>query len=400
MAVARCAVCVDSPLQLKNGRHEGIATMKRRYKVLGVCAGLVVATLSTMAFGLSHNADCVSPPALTGAGAGTGAGSRMKAIVYRCYGPPQVLKLEEIAKPAAADDRVLVRVRAASVNPLDWHYMRGEPYLMRSMTGMGAPSSIHMGVDFAGTVESVGKNVTRFKAGDDVFGGRDGAFGEYVSVAESGSLALKPANLTFEQAAAVPIAAITALQALRDKGKLRAGQSVLINGASGGVGTFAVQIAKAYGANVTAVCSTRNLELVRSIGADHVIDYTKEDFTQGSRRYDLIIDIVSTHSLWEYRRVLNPEGALVMVGGLDKGPWLGPMWSSLKASAEAPFVHQRFMFFLADLDQSDLGVLAGLLASGKVIPVIDRTYTLSEVPAAMAYLEQGHARGKVVITVQ
>jgi NADPH:quinone reductase-like Zn-dependent oxidoreductase len=324
----------------------------------------------------------------------------MKAIVYRCYGPPQVLKLEEIAKPEPADDRVLVKVRAASVNPLDWHYMRGEPYFMRSMTGVGAPSSIHMGVDFAGIVESVGKNVTRFKPGDEVFGARDGAFGEYVSVAESGSLTLKPANLTFEQAAAVPIAGITALQALRDKGHVRPGQSVLINGASGGVGTFAVQIAKAYGANVTAVCSTRNLELVRSIGADHVIDYTKEDFTQGSRRYDLIVDTVSTHSLWEYRRALNPEGALVMVGGLDKGPWLGPMWSSLKASVEAPFVHQRFMFFMADLDQSDLGVLAGLLASGKVIPVIDRTYTLSEVPAAIAYLEQGHARGKVVITVQ
>ena len=368
--------------------------MKRRYKVLSVGAGLIVATLSTMAFRLSHNADCSSPPASSGTGA------RMKAIVYRCYGPPQVLKLEEIAKPEPADDRVLVKVRAASVNPLDWHYMRGEPYFMRSMTGVGAPSSIHMGVDFAGTVESVGKKVTRFKAGDDVFGGRDGAFGEYVSVAESGSLALKPANLSFEQAAAVPIAAVTALQALRDKGKVRPGQTVLINGASGGVGTFAVQIAKAYGANVTGVCSTRNLEMVRSIGADQVIDYTQEDFTHGSRRYDLIIDTVSTHSVWEYRRALNPEGVLVMVGGLDKEPWLGPLWSSLKASVEAPFVHQKFSFFMADLDQSDLTVLGSLLAAGKVTPVIDRTYTLSEVPAAIGYLEQGHARGKVVITVQ
>jgi NADPH:quinone reductase-like Zn-dependent oxidoreductase len=271
---------------------------------------------------------------------------------------------------------------------------------MRSMTGVGAPSSIHVGVDFAGTVESVGRKVTRFKAGDEVFGGRDGAFGEYVSVAESGSLALKPANLTFEQAAAVPIAAITALQALRDKGRIRPGQTVLINGASGGVGTFAVQIAKAYGANVTGVCSTRNVAMVRSIGADRVIDYTKEDFTQGSRRYDLIIDTVGTHSLLEYSHALNPEGALVMVGGLDKGPWLGPMWGSLKALVESPFVHQRYIFMLAELDQSDLGVLGGLLTSGKVTPVIDRTYTLSEVPAAMAYLEQGHARGKVAITVQ
>jgi NADPH:quinone reductase-like Zn-dependent oxidoreductase len=362
--------------------------------LLGAAAGLAVATLATMALTLSHDSPCGSAPVLSG------NTEHMKAIVYRCYGPPRVLKLEEIEKPAPADDRVLVKVRAASVNPLDWHYMRGEPYFMRSMAGIGAPSSIHMGVDFAGTVESVGKNVTRFKAGDAVFGGRDGAFGEYVSVAENGSLALKPDNLTFEQAAAVPIAAITALQALRDKGRVRSGQTVLINGASGGVGTFAVQIAKAYGANVTGVCSTRNLAMVRAIGADQVIDYTKEDFTQGSRRYDLIIDTVSTHSLWEYRRALNPEGALVMVGGLDKGPWLGPMWDTLKASVEAPFVHQRFIFLLADLDQSDLGVLRDLLAAGKVTPVIDRTYTLSEVPAAMAYLEQGHARGKVVITVQ
>jgi len=396
MALALSAVRADSPPQAARKRRfqKGIATMKRRYKVLSVGAGLIVATLSTMALRLSHNADCVSPPAASGTGA------PMKAIVYRCYGPPQVLKLEEIAKPEPADDRVLVKVRAASVNPLDWHYMRGEPYIMRSMTGVGVPSSIHMGVDFAGIVESVGKNVTRFKPGDEVFGARDGAFGEYVSVAESGSLTLKPANLTFEQAAAVPIAGITALQALRDKGHVRPGQSVLINGASGGVGTFAVQIAKAYGARVTGVCSTRNLGLVRSIGADQVIDYTQEDFTEGSRRYDLIIDTVSTHSVWEYRRALNPEGVLVMVGGLDKGPWLGPLWSSMKASVEAPFVHQKFIFFMADLDQSDLAVLGSLLAAGKVTPVIDRTYTLSEVPAAIGYLEQGHARGKVVITVQ
>ena len=368
--------------------------MKRRYKVLGIVLGLVVVTLSTLAFTLSHNSPCGSAPALSG------NTERMKAIVYRCYGPPEVLKLEEIAKPAPADDRVLVKVRAASVNPLDWHYMRGEPYFMRSMAGVGSPNSIQMGVDFAGTVESVGKNVTQFKAGDEVFGGRDGAFGEYVSVSESGSLALKPANLTFEQAAAVPIAAVTALQALRDKGKVRPGQTVLINGASGGVGTFAVQIAKAYGANVTGVCSTRNVAMVRSIGADQVIDYTKEDFTQGSQHYDLIIDTVGTHSLWEYRRALNPDGALVMVGALDKGPWLGPMWGSLKAFVVAPFVHQKFIFFLAELDQTDLGVLRDLLAAGKVTPVIDRTYTLSEVPAAMGYLEQGHAHGKVVITVQ
>jgi NADPH:quinone reductase-like Zn-dependent oxidoreductase len=368
--------------------------MKRRYKVLGIAGGLVVATLSALAVTLSHNSPCGSAPVLPG------NTERMKAIVYRCYGPPGILKLEEIAKPGPADDRVLVKVRAASVNPLDWHYMRGEPYFMRAMAGVGAPNSTQMGVDFAGTVEAVGKNVTRFKSGDEVFGGRDGAFAEYVSVGENGSLALKPANLSFEQAAAVPVAAITALQALRDKGKIQPGQNVLINGASGGVGTFAVQIARAFGAKVTGVCSTRNLAMVRAIGADRVIDYTQEDFTQNPDRYDLIIDTVGTHSLWEYRRVLKPDGALVMVGALDKGHWLGPLWSSVKALAVAPFISQKFIFFLADLRQADLGALRDLLAAGKVTPVIDRTYGLSEVPAAIGYLEQGHARGKVVITLQ
>jgi NADPH:quinone reductase-like Zn-dependent oxidoreductase len=368
--------------------------MKRRYQVLGIALGLATVTLASLALALSHNSPCGSAAALPG------NTQRMKAIVYRCYGPPEVLKLEAIAKPTPVDDRVLVKVRAASVNPLDWHYMRGEPYFMRSMAGMGAPNSIHMGVDFAGTIESVGKNVTRFKPGDDVFGGRDGAFAEYVSVGENGSLAMKPANLTFEQAAAVPIAAVTALQALRDKGRVRPGQNVLINGASGGVGTFAVQIAKALGAKVTGVCSTRNVAMVRSLGADQVIDYTKQDFTAGSQRYDLIIYTVGTHSLWDYRRVLNPDGALVMVGALDKGPWLGPMWGSLKALLVSPFVSQKFIFFLADLDQTDLGALRDLMEAGKVTPVIDRTFALSEVPAAIGYLEQGHARGKVVITVK
>jgi NADPH:quinone reductase-like Zn-dependent oxidoreductase len=368
--------------------------MRKRYKVLGIVLVAMVATLSALALALRHNSPCGPAPALRN------NEERMKAIVYRCYGPPEVLKLEEIAKPAPADDRMIVKVHAASINPLDWHYMRGEPYFMRAMAGIGAPDSIRMGVDFAGTVESVGKKVTRFKPGDEVFGGRNGAFAEYVSVAENGSLAMKPANMTFEQVAAVPIAAITALQALRDKGKVHPGQNVLVNGASGGVGTFAVQIAKAYGARVTGVCSTRNLELVRSIGADQVIDYTKEDFTAGSVRYDLIIDTVGTHSLWDYRRVLNRDGSVVMVGALDKGRWLGPMWGSVKALFVSPFVGQKFIFFLADLDQTDLGVLRDLMEAGKVTPVIDRTYALSEVPAAIGYLEQGHARGKVIITVQ
>jgi len=323
----------------------------------------------------------------------------MKAIVYRCYGSPDVLKLEDIAQPLPADKRMLVKVHAASVNPLDWHYMRGEPYLMRAGVGIGAPDDIHMGVDFSGTVVSVGKDVTRFKPGDEVFGGRTGAFGEYVSVAEAGSVAIKPANVTFEQAAAVPIAAHTALQALRDKGKIQPGQTVLINGASGGVGTFAVQIAKAYGAKVTGVCSTRNLAMVRALGADRVIDYTQEDFTKESQRYDLIIDIVGTHSLSDYRRVLNPHGLLVIAGSLDRGRWLGPLTGSIDAWLYAHFVSQQVIVLFAQLNPEDLDVLRDLMQAGKITPVIDRQYALSEVPEAIRYLEQGHARGKVVIKV-
>jgi NADPH:quinone reductase-like Zn-dependent oxidoreductase len=270
---------------------------------------------------------------------------------------------------------------------------------MRPGVGIGTPDNIHMGVDFAGTVVSVGKDVTRFKPGDEVFGGKGGAFGEYVSVAEKGSVAMKPANVTFEQAAAVPIAAVTALQALRDKGKIQPGQTVLINGASGGVGTFAVQIAKSYGAKVTGVCSTRNLAMVRSLGADQVIDYTQEDFTKGSQRYDLIIDTVGTHSLSDYRRALNPHGSLVIVGSLDKGRWLGPLTGSIDLWLYSTFVSQKMSFMLAELSPEDLDVLRDMMQAGKITSVIDRRYSLSEVPEAIRYLEQGHARGKVVITV-
>jgi NADPH:quinone reductase-like Zn-dependent oxidoreductase len=367
--------------------------MKLRYKVLSAVLVLAAATTLGVALTLSHNSPCAaaqSPPAGT---------PLMKAIVYRCYGSPDVLKLEDIAQPSPADKRMLVKVHAASVNPLDWHYMRGEPYLLRAGAGIGAPDDIHMGVDFSGTVVSVGKDVTRFKPGDEVFGGGTGAFGEYVSVAEAGSVAMKPANVTFEQAAAVPIAAVTALQALRDKGKIQPGQTVLINGASGGVGTFAVQIAKSYGAKVTGVCSTRNLAMVRSLGADRVIDYTQEDFTKGSRRYDLIIDIVGTHSLSDYRRVLNPHGSLVMAGSLDKGRWVGPLSGSIDALLYAQFVSQKVILLFARLNPEDLDVLGNLMLEGKITPVIDRQYTLSEVPEAIRYLEQGHARGKVVVTV-
>jgi NADPH:quinone reductase-like Zn-dependent oxidoreductase len=326
----------------------------------------------------------------------------MKAIVYCDYGVPN-LKFQEIEKPTPADDQLLVKVRAASVNPLDWHFVEGTPYVMRAMgVGLRKPKDTRLGVDFAGTVEAVGKNVTRFKPGDEVFGGRTGSFADYVCVREARAVALKPANITFEQAASVPIAAITALQGLRDKGKVKSGQKVLINGASGGVGTFAVQIAKSMGADVTGVCSTRNLDMVRSLGADHVIDYTKEDFTKGDQRYDVILDNVANRSLSECRRVLNPDGKYVLIGGggVKESRWLGPGFThAFKAMVLSKFVSQKMGMMLAELNQKDLTALADLMQSGKIIPVIDRTYKLSELPQAIQYLEQGHARGKVIIAV-
>jgi NADPH:quinone reductase-like Zn-dependent oxidoreductase len=326
----------------------------------------------------------------------------MKAIIYCDYGLTN-LKLEDIEKPTPNDDQILVKVRAASVNPYDWHFIEGTPKIMRLMgVGLRKPKDTGLGVDFAGTVEAVGKNVTQFKPGDDVFGGRGGAFAEYVCRRAVGAVALKPASITFEQAASVNIAGITALQALRDKGKIQAGQKVLINGASGGVGTFAVQIAKSFGADVTGVCSTRNVDLVRSLGADHVIDYTKEDFAKGTERYDVILDNVPNHSLSECRHVLNPKGKYVMIGG--GGPndnrWIGPFGRVIHTLLVSPFISQEMGMMMADANQKDLTVLADMMQSGKVKPVIDRTYKLSEVPAAIAYLEEGHARGKVVITVQ
>ena len=332
----------------------------------------------------------------------TAPGNLMKAVVYCDYGVPN-LKFQEIEKPTPADDQLLVRVRAASVNPLDWHFIEGTPYVMRAMgVGLRKPKDTRLGVDFAGTVEAVGKNVTRFKPGDEVFGGRTGAFAQYVSVRESRAVALKPANITFEQAASVPIAGITALQGVRDKGKVQAGQKVLVNGASGGVGTFAVQIAKSYGGDVTGVCSTKNLDMVRSLGADHVIDYTKEDFTKGDQRYDVILDNVANHSLSECRRVLNPDGKYVLIGGggVNEGRWVGPgLTHALKAMFLSKFVSQKMGMMLAELNHDDLAYLAGLMQSGKVTPVIDRTYKLSDLADAIRYLEQGHARGKVVISV-
>jgi NADPH:quinone reductase-like Zn-dependent oxidoreductase len=330
-----------------------------------------------------------------------GVAPRMKAIVYSDFGSPDVLRLEEIEKPVPLDNQLLIRVRGASVNPLDWHYMEGTPYLGRLPEfGLLKPKVERLGVDYAGTVEAVGKNVTQFKPGDEVYGNRFGAFAEYV-VASEKALALKPANLTFEQAASVPVAAVTALQALRDKGQVQPGQKVLINGASGGVGTFAVQIAKSFGAEVTGVCSGRNAEMVRSIGADHVVDYTKEDFTKSEQRYDLIVDNVGNRSLSECIRVLNPKGKIVLIGGggVNDSRWTGPLVGVIKMLVLKRFVTQEMSMMLADMNNKDLTILADLMQTGKVKPVIDRTYTLSQLPEALAYLEEGHARGKVVITV-
>ena len=329
-------------------------------------------------------------------------GDKMKAIVYCDYGLAN-LKLADIAKPTPTDDQVLVKVHAASVNPLDWHFIEGTPKIMRALgVGLRKPKDIRLGVDFAGTVETVGKNVTQFKAGDEVFGGRDGAFAEYVCPRADRAVTLKPANISFEQAASINIAGITALQAVRDKGKVQPGQKVLINGASGGVGTFAVQIAKSFGADVTGVCSTRNLEMVRSLGADHVLDYTKEDFAKGDQRYDVILDNVPNHSLSECRRILNPQGKYVMIGG--GGPndnrWIGPFGRLIQTMLLSPFVSQKMGMMMAELKKSDLAILGDLMQNGKVKPVIDRTYKLSELPEAIRYLEEGHARGKVVITIE
>jgi len=377
-------------------RTPGIAPqpLKRRYKVLIAVGTVLVALLLSLGFLVSHAMPC---PASTGTPT---AATGMQAATHRCYGPPGIIRLETSPRPVAADNELLVRVHAAAVNPLDWHYLRGTPYIVRLDAGIGAPENPRLGVDFAGTVEAVGKNVRLFKLGDEVFGGKFGAFAEYLAVREDRAVALKPANVSFAEAAAVPIAAVTALQALRDKGQLQAGDKVLVNGASGGVGTFAVQIAKAYGAEVTGVCSTRNLQMVQALGADHVIDYTREDFLTAGSRYDLIIDTIGNHPLLAYRRILTPQGRFVIVGGPSGGNWLGPLATPLRALLLRPFVSQRFLPFLADLNKADLTRLAELMQAGKLHSVIDRHYPLQQTGAALAYLEQGHARGKVVIDVE
>jgi len=323
---------------------------------------------------------------------------KMKAIVYTKYGPPEVLKLKEVEKPSPKDNEVLVKIHAASANPADWHMIRGKPVFSRLSFGLFKPKNTIPGIDIAGQVEAVGKNATEFKPGDEVFGdcGWGGGFAGYVCVTEN-NLVMKPTNITFEETAAVNVAAITALQGLRHKGTIQPGQKVLINGASGGVGTFAVQIAKSLGAEVTGVCSTRNVEIVHSIGADHVIDYTKEDFTRNEQKYDFVLDTVGNRSVADYKRALNKKGNCVIVGFTTVGRLfqhmlLGPLRSSAGGKRVG-------LMGTAQVNKKDLTILKELLESGKIKPVIDRKYPLSEAAEAIRYLEEGHARGKVIITV-
>jgi NADPH:quinone reductase-like Zn-dependent oxidoreductase len=320
----------------------------------------------------------------------------MKAIVCTQYGPPDVLQFTELAKPTPADNEVLIKLYAASVNPVDLHLMRGKPFFLRLMSGgLRAPKRKIPGHDIAGRVEAVGRNVTQFKPGDAVFGACRGAFAEYVCALED-KLALKPASSSFEYAAAMPVAALTALQGLRDKGRIQPGQKVLVDGASGGVGTFVVQIAKSFGAEVTAVCSTQKADTARSIGADHIIDYTREDFTKSGQRYDLILAANAHHSIFDYSRALSQDGRYVMAGGGGVQALLvallGPLLSRIG--------RKKICFFIANINQKDLVFLKDLLEAGKVVPVIDRRYPLSDAAEALRYLAEGHAKGKIVLTVK
>jgi len=367
--------------------------MKLRNKIfIGVAAVFAVA-ISALAITVSYDAPCPPAPPLDTAAA------PMRAMTQRCYGVPDGLRLETIAKPVPADGQVLIKVHASSVNPAEWYGVSGQPLVVRLSGGIGTPKRSRVGYDVAGVVEAVGPNVTDFKPGDEVFGGAGGAFAEYALAREKGAIAMKPPQMTFEEAAAIPIAAITALQGLRDQGHISAGKKVLINGASGGVGTYAVQIAKSFGAEVTGVCSTRNVEMVRSLGADHVIDYTKQNFTEGDARYDLILDNVGSQSFSDMSDVMKPDGIIVIVGGSKEGRFLGPISRVIGSKVAQLWVDQEMPFFIADVNRADLEVLATLVREGKMRTVIDRRFPLEETAAALEYLGLGRARGKVVVTV-
>jgi len=370
--------------------------MQRRNKVLLGAAGVLAAGVTVFALMLSHDAPCPDPDPAAGAVSADGS---MRALRAHCYGGVEALRVERVPIPVPADDELLVRVHAAGLNPLDWHVLHGKPYVMRLSSGFGRPADARVGVDFSGTVESVGSAVRGFKAGDAVFGARRGAFAEYMVVREGGAVAHLPDSVDFEQAAGVPIAATTALQAVRDAGQVTSGMHVLINGASGGVGSFAVQIAKAMGAEVTGVSSARNTEWVRSLGADHAIDYAVEDFTTGGPRFDVVIDNVGNHGLSAMRAALKPDGILVMVTGPKTNNWLGPIGRMLGATLSGYVVSQTQVTVFAETSKADMTVLRDMLAAGHLRAIIDRRFAMDTIPEAITYLEQGRTRGKNIIVM-
>jgi NADPH:quinone reductase-like Zn-dependent oxidoreductase len=370
--------------------------MRPRNKIFLSLGAVLVVGIAAMMITLSHESPCPPPPLLA---AGTDS---MRAVMHRCYGSPgQVLAVERIAKPRPAAGEMLIKIHVASMNPYEYHVVTGKPYVMRLGSGFGLPEEHRVGYDMAGTVEAVGENVTHFKVGDAVFGGAHGALAEYALVREAGAdVVAKPVEVSFEDAAALLIAGGTALEALREYGQVAAGQKVLINGASGGVGTYAIQLAKAFGAEVTAVCSTRNVELVRSLGADHVIDYTRENFTAGPPQYDLIVDNVGNHDFLDLTDVVKPTGTIVTVSGPKTNNFLGPIWRIIKMKMLAPFVDQKLVFFVADVDAPDLELFAQLMREGKLKTVIDRRYSLEQAGPGLDYIGGGHARGKIIVMMK
>jgi NADPH:quinone reductase-like Zn-dependent oxidoreductase len=366
--------------------------MKLRYKILSGIGITFTVAITALALVLSNTDDC--EPAATISSNSV----LMKAVIYRCYGSADVLEYTNVVKPIPVDNEILVKIKTSSVNPLEWHYMRGSPYLMRFMSGLGAPKNTRLGTDYSGVVEAVGKDVTNFKVGDEVFGYTSGAFAQYTVVREGRGIVLKPANVSFQQAGSVAVTGATAIQALRDIGKVEPGEKVLINGASGGVGTFAVQIAKFYGAEVTGVSSAKNHPMVKSIGADYMIDYKTENYTESGIKYDLIIDIVGNHSLLSNTDAMTEQGRLVMVGGA-KGDWIAPLMGILSSMVVSPFVEQKFEKIFAKLKHDDMQFLAELMEKGTLIPILDDAFSLSKTADAIRYSESGRARGKIVIEI-
>ncbi len=371
--------------------------MKLRYKIMNGLLGFIFLSISALAITLSYTTDCEDIDGLSALNSANSV-EKMRAVVHQCYSSSNDLKVAQVDKPVPAADEVLVKIHAAGVNPLDYHMMRGAPYIMRLGSGIGQPETSILGADFSGVVESVGKDVTRFKVGDAVFGGSRGSFSDYLTIGQDQGIVHKPAEVTFQQSATVAVAAATALQALRDQGQLKAGEKVLINGASGGVGTYAVQIAKSMGAEVYGVCSGRNVDMVKSLGADHVFNYKQENYTEGEQTFDVIIDMISNHSISDNRKVLKPGGRYVIVGGA-KGNWFGPLAQPIGAMIQDSFVEEKLIFFVAHFDQQDFEFLAELMASGKMRPVIDQVFPLEQVPAAISYSESGRAKGKIVIQI-